>query len=139
MFEFDETFLESVGLTGLPEEQKKDFLNYAQDQLEIRIGESMSAGLSEEQLLEFEHIIDNDADTINGLIEKYGNYHEDTMYQNIKRNTGAEEDDAQLMADYVTAKWLDDNCPHYRKIIEDSIESLRSEIREQRDVILAAK
>ncbi len=139
MFKFDNRFLESVGLTDLPEAQKEDFLQYAQDQLEIRIGEKMSEGLSEEQLDEFERIIDNDADTMSGLLEGFGDYKSDEVYQTLKRNTGAEDDDATLLSDYVTAKWLDANCPQYQQIIQDSLSSLQDEIREQKDAILAAE
>ena len=42
MFQFDESFLEQVGLSNMPQEQKETFLQYAQDQLEVRIGEKMS-------------------------------------------------------------------------------------------------
>ena len=30
MFQFDESFLETVGLSGMPEEEKENFLQYAQ-------------------------------------------------------------------------------------------------------------
>lgn len=139
MFKFDESFLENVGLTDLPEEQKKAFLDYAQDQLEIRIGEAMCEKLSDEQLDEFERIIDNDNDTMMNLLKGYGDYHNDEVYQTLKKNTGAEDDDPHLMSDYVTAKWLDNNCPHYQQIIRDSIVALQSEISEQKEAILAAE
>ena len=139
MYNFSDTFLESVGLSSLPESQKAGFLEYAQDQFETRIGKKMSEGLSEEQLDEFERIIDNDADTMSGLLEGFGDYKSDEVYQTLKRNTGAEDDDATLLSDYVTAKWLDANCPQYQQIIQDSLSSLQDEIREQKDAILAAE
>lgn len=56
--EFDENFLAEMGLTAMPEEQKKDFLAYVQEELEIRIGERISKGLSEVQLNEFDMLTD---------------------------------------------------------------------------------
>ena len=56
MYKFDDSVLESVGLGSMPAEQKDAFLQYAQDQLEVRIGEKMSEGLTEAQLDEFEKI-----------------------------------------------------------------------------------
>ena len=56
MYKFDDNFLESVGLGSMPAEQKDAFLQYAQDQLEMKIGEKMSEGLSNEQLDEFERL-----------------------------------------------------------------------------------
>ena len=56
--EFNEEFLAEVGLSAMPEDQKKDFLEYVQEQLEIRIGERISKGMTEAQLDEFDAITD---------------------------------------------------------------------------------
>ena len=139
MFKFDNRFLDSVGLADLPDSQREAFLQYAQDQLEIRIGESMSESLNDDQLSEFERIIDNDPATLQGLLDSYGDYQNDEVYQTLKRNTGAQDGDASLLSDYVTAKWLNQNCPQYQQIIKDSLADLQDEIREQKDAILAAE
>ncbi|MBQ9019808.1 hypothetical protein IJ096_00550 [Candidatus Saccharibacteria bacterium] len=54
--QFDDEFLEKVGLGALPEERKADFLEYLQESLEIRVGQRMSEGMSDAQLLEFDEI-----------------------------------------------------------------------------------
>ncbi len=56
--EFDEKFLADMGLSAMPEDQKRDFLAYVQEELEIRIGERISRGLSPAQLAEFDAITD---------------------------------------------------------------------------------
>ena len=56
--EFNEQFLQEMGLSAMPEEQKQKFLDYIQEELEIRIGERISRGLTEEQLNEFDMIED---------------------------------------------------------------------------------
>jgi protein-tyrosine-phosphatase len=56
--QFDETFLADVGLSAMPAEVKKEFLEFVQEELEIRIGERISRGLTEEQLSEFDTITD---------------------------------------------------------------------------------
>ena len=56
--EFDEKFLQEMGLSAMPEDQKQQFLAYVQEELEIRIGERISKGLSEAQLSEFDAITD---------------------------------------------------------------------------------
>lgn len=55
---FDENFLQEMGLSAMPEEQKQKFLDYIQNELEIRIGERISRGLTEVQLAEFDKITD---------------------------------------------------------------------------------
>lgn len=56
--EFNEDFLIEMGLAAMPEEQKQDFLAYVQEELEVRIGEKISKGLTEVQLNEFDMITD---------------------------------------------------------------------------------
>ena len=58
--QFDDKFLQEMGLQAMPEEQKKAFLAYAQEELEVRIGERISKGLTEVQLNEFDLITDTD-------------------------------------------------------------------------------
>lgn len=55
---FDEKFLQEMGLSAMPEDQKQDFLDYIQEELEVRIGERISRGLTEIQLNEFDLITD---------------------------------------------------------------------------------
>ena len=56
--QFDEQFLAEMGLSAMPEEQKQKFLDYVQEELEVRIGERISKGLTETQLNEFDLIND---------------------------------------------------------------------------------
>jgi hypothetical protein len=136
MYKFDDRFLEEVGLANLPAEQKQSFLDYAQDQLEVRIGEKMSEGMTEDQIVEFEKIIDNDKQTVDGLLAGYGDYKSDEIYQRLLQN-GADEN--EIVNDYVTAKWLNANCPQYTQIIEDTLADLKNEISANKDAILAGE
>ena len=54
--EFNEDFLKEMGLSAMPADQKAKFLEYAQRELEIRIGERIAKGLTEQQLAEFDSI-----------------------------------------------------------------------------------
>ena len=56
--DFDEKFLQEMGLSAMPEDEKQKFLDYIQEELEVRIGERISRGLSEPQLNEFDMITD---------------------------------------------------------------------------------
>ena len=56
--EFDDKFLQEMGLSAMPEDEKQKFLDYIQEELEVRIGERISRGLSETQLNEFDMITD---------------------------------------------------------------------------------
>ena len=56
--EFDKKFLQEMGLSAMPEDEKQRFLDYIQEELEVRIGERISRGLTEVQLNEFDMITD---------------------------------------------------------------------------------
>lgn len=56
--EFDDKFLQEMGLMAMPEDERQKFLDYIREELEIRIGERISRGLTEAQLNEFDAITD---------------------------------------------------------------------------------
>lgn len=58
MFNLDEDFLQSLGLGGLPDDQKQAFLQHLYEELELRVGTRLSEGMSDDQLAEFEKLID---------------------------------------------------------------------------------
>ncbi len=57
--QFDENFLKEMGLQAMPEDKKQDFLNYIQEELEVRIGQRIAKGLTEAQLQEFDSLTDH--------------------------------------------------------------------------------
>jgi succinate dehydrogenase flavin-adding protein (antitoxin of CptAB toxin-antitoxin module) len=101
MYQFDDKFLEAVGLTALPEDQKRAFLENAQDQFEVRVGEKMNAQMTDEQVAEFEKIIDNDEETIKRWLSNLGDYRSDEIYQRIASRS---EDESDRVKNYVSAK-----------------------------------
>lgn len=56
--EFDEKFLQEMGLSAMPEDEKQRFLDYVREELEVRIGERIARGLTEIQLNQFDMITD---------------------------------------------------------------------------------
>ncbi len=95
--EFDEKFLREVGLSVMPEAQKQAFLDYAKFELEVRVGEEIAAGMTEEKMREFE----------------------------------------AAKTDEEAEKWLNENKPNYREIIEKTIKEFKEEISRNREQILA--
>lgn len=73
--QFDETFLQEMGLTAMPEDQKQAFLDYVREELEVRIGERISKGLTEAQLAEFD-AIENQAEATAWLEKNRPDYRE---------------------------------------------------------------
>jgi hypothetical protein len=135
MFQFNDEFLKSVGLEELPEDQKQDFLEYAQEQFETRIGEAMMSKLTEAQQDEFDKISSDDPEAIQNVLNRYADYENDFTYRRLIKN-GADEQQAK--SDFAVVKWLDENFPNYSEEINNILADLQSEIYEQKEKILAA-
>ena len=86
-----------MGLSAMPEGQKQAFLNYIQEELDVRIGERIAKGLTEEQLREFD----------------------------------------QLKTPAESAKWLEENRPDFREIVDCTIEEMKQAIVKNRDRLLS--
>lgn len=54
--QFDENFLEEMNLGSMPDEQKRRFLIYLQEELEVKIGERISEGVPEWKLEQFDAV-----------------------------------------------------------------------------------
>lgn len=54
----DDQFMNEVGLADMPAAERSAFMVHAEDELEVRVGRTISQDLSEEQLSEFDAIID---------------------------------------------------------------------------------
>ena len=59
----DEEFMREVGLGEMPEAEKQAFMQHAQEELEVRVGHHVGAGLTDQQMAEFEAIEDIDEAT----------------------------------------------------------------------------
>lgn len=65
----NEKFMQEVGLGAMPEAERKAFMNHAEEELEVRVGQGIGEFLTEELLVEFEGIDDLDAAAV--WLEKY--------------------------------------------------------------------
>jgi len=137
MFQLDDKFLEDIGLSALPDEQKKPFLQHIYSELEMRVGQRLSDGMSDEQLEEFGSIIDRDNDVIGNWLEKYApNYYNDETFLKLQETTGLDVNDPSLRADYAATKWLGVNRPDYRTVVAEIMDNLKQEVISNRDIIL---
>lgn len=137
MFQLDEKFLKELGLDQLPEEQRKPFLQHIYSELELRVGERLSQGMSEAQLDEFANIIDKTPGAVEGFLAKYApNYQQEPMFQRLLQASGAAADDTRLRDEFAATKWLEVNRPDYRDVVAAVMNELKKEIIANRDAIL---
>jgi hypothetical protein len=137
MFQLDDKFLEEIGLNALPEEQKKPFLQHIYDELELRVGTKLSEGMTDEQLEEFESIIDRKDSVVVDWLGKYApEYMNDETFKQLLEATGLGQDDINAKAEYAATKWLEINRPNYRDVVALVLEDLKKEVSANREVIL---
>src|SRR5690606_24369294 len=97
MFQLNDEFLKELGLDRLPEEQRKPFLEHIYSELELRVGERLSQGLSDVQLDEFANIIDKVPGAVDAFLAQHApNFTEDPIFQRLVQTTGVPADDARL-------------------------------------------
>jgi hypothetical protein len=138
MFQLDDKFLEEVGLAGMPDEQKKPFLQHIYDELELRVGTKLSEGMSDGQLEEFESIIDRKDDIVTAwLAEHVPDYYNDQAFGRIQQATGLDVNDPGLRAEYTATKWLEVNRPDYRDVVASVLAELKKEIGGNKDALLS--
>jgi len=139
MFQLDDKFLDEVGLSSLPDDQKKAFLQHTYDELELRVGTKLSDGMSDDQLEEFESIIDRKDEVVKDWLSKYApEYHNDESFARIQQATGLDVNDPGLRAEYAATKWLEVNRPDYRDVVASVLDALKQEISGSREAILGA-
>ena len=139
MFQLDDKFLQDIGLGDLPEDQRKAFLQHIYDELELRVGTQLSEGMSDEQLEQFESIIDKNQGVIEGWIAQYApDYYNDPAFQRLQQATGLDANDPNLRDEFVATKWLEVNRPDYREVVASVLEALKQEIKANREAILGA-
>jgi len=137
MFQLDEKFLQDIGLNDLPEEQKKPFLQHIYDELELRVGTKLSEGMSDEQLSEFEAIIDHKEEVVTAWLQKYSaDYRNDPIFMQLQKVMQVDIEDLNLRSEYAATKWLEINRPDYKSVVSQVLEGIKQEINSNKTSIL---
>lgn len=140
MFQLDDDFLKELGLDQLPDDQKRAFLDHIYSELELRVGVRLSDGLSDQQLEEFESFVDRHDEKVRDWVAKNAaDYMNDPSYQQLKQNAPEGTDEAMLLAEYASLRWLSMNRPNYRDVVAQVLDELKREITSNRDAILGTE
>jgi len=135
MFTLDKEFLEGLGVDDMPEAEMKAFLGHLQEEMEVRVGERMSAGMNEAQVEEFEKIIDGDRAVIDAVLTTTGDYRDSADYKKLVDASGLSDGSPELLGEYASLIWLRKNCPQYTEIVQNVIMELKEEIKTGKDRI----
>jgi hypothetical protein len=137
MFKLDDNFLEELGLGALPPEQKQAFLQHIYSELEMRVGERLTEGMSDELLDEFGYFVDMNQDGMSKWFEEnLPDYRERDDFKQLK-DSNAQAPENAVMSEYGAMKWLQLNRPDYPQVVAAVLEELKTEIRANREAILS--
>ncbi len=137
MIKLDNQFLEDAGLGDLPAEERRDFLQYVYNELEIRVGQELASTMTLEQLQEFQAISNMDSSfIIRWLGQNVPDYRSDADFIAIKERTGYDVNDLRLLTDYASNRWLAMNRPDYQQLVQSHVGKLQQEILQNRDKLL---
>ncbi|GHU08343.1 hypothetical protein FACS189431_4420 [Alphaproteobacteria bacterium] len=136
-FKLDNQFLVDLGLGDLPEDQKKAFLQHIYSELEIRVGEKLTQGMSDAMLDEFGYFVDKNLDQMKAWLAAHvPDYTAQPDYQKLQQRA-VDTDEATLLSEYGAMKWLQLNRPDYPKVVAATLEELKKEITSNKDKILS--
>lgn len=137
MFQLDDNFLQDVGLSGLPEDQKQAFLQHIYEELELRVGTKLSEGLNEQQMSEFESFVDQNEDKVrNWFNENMPDYASRQDFVQLSEAAPDNTPELAILCEYGSLKWLELNRPDYRQVVAEELETLKNEIRSNSSAIL---
>lgn len=131
MFEIDDNFFIEAGISNLPPAEMQAFKAHVQEEIEIRVGERISDGITTEKMQEFEHIIDDIPGYIESWVTKYApSFREDALYQTLMNEKDDELTEADLLSEYASMKWLQINRPDFTQIIAEVMNEMKHELRD---------
>ena len=136
MIKVDDRFLAEVGLQNLPEPQRTAFITEIQGELENRVGEKMSEGMTPEQLEEFDGIMQKDRNTMIKFLTKLGDYRQDDIYKNLLQKYNTTEGTLEILGEYLSVKWIQLNRPDYARVAQDIESEFKQEIIKAHDEIM---
>lgn len=134
MLKIDSQFLEEVGAGRLEGEQRDNYQAKLQEELEIRVGEKMSEGMTEEQIAEFDGIMNGDRGVMIRALAKLGDYQSDEIYQKLLKKYGVEQGTMDILSEFLSIKWVKENRPDYAEITKAVFEQLKNEVKAKNSV-----
>lgn len=119
----NEELIQELGLEALTPEQQQRII----DELNMRVGEAIIGDLTEEQVAEYEAIIDGDQEVITNWLQANDPGYADTIaYQQL--GEGFDEDPDKVPADkvYASMAWIEKNNPNLGQMVA----GIKAELKE---------
>lgn len=108
--------------------------NLMYEEMELRVGMSLSEGMTDLQLEEFEALIDRDRDLLSAWLRRNSpDFEHDPKFKLMESALPSTIDPLDLVAEYAATKWLELNRPDYREVVEATKAQLTAELKRYTD------
>jgi len=120
----DEQIVEQLGIADLPDDEKTEVINIAQ----VRIGEAVSEELTDEQLAEYQAIIDgNDDVTVAWLEKNVPSYKDEAIFQAFEEGFESDPERNDPKKLFASIAWVQLTVPHIQDIVAKAIDDYKQE------------
>lgn len=139
MFEVDDKMLDELGLSTLTGSARNQFKEYVKTTLQERVGDKLTANMPEATLDEFGYFMDGNVEKMKEWLSQHvPDYASDPNYIEFKQHNPTATE-ADILSTYGSLAWLQVNRPDYSEVVRETLEEIKKEIRDNKDVILSAK
>jgi hypothetical protein len=120
----DDQIIEQLGIQDVPEDEQTEIINEAQ----VRIGEAISEKLTDDQLNEYQAIIDGNEAVISAWLEKnIPEYKDEPVYKSFVEGleTDSEKNSPEKL--FTNLAWIQLTVPDIQMVVAEAIEAFKQE------------
>ena len=122
-----EDLITELGIEGLEPEKQLRIV----DELNMRVGEAIMSGLSEDQIAEYEAIINGEQDVISSWLASNDPGYEDTIaYQQLAEGVASDPDKVPADKVYASMAWIEKNNPN----LSDTVTAIKADLKANLDL-----
>jgi hypothetical protein len=120
----DEQIITQLGIADLPDQEQEAIINEA----ELRIGEKVSEQLNNEQLSEYDSIINNDEHVIDSWLDQNVPFYEqEPAYQAFLEGVDDDPEKNNPKKLFATVAWVQLTVPNFQEVVTEVLETYKLE------------
>jgi len=121
----DEQIIAQLGIEQLPEDEKEAIVAEAQG----RIGEAVSEHLTDDQLAEYQAIIDGNDEVIAAWLEKnVPDYKNEAVYQSFAEEANSDPEHNDPAKLFASIAWVQLSVPQIQDVVAVSLDDFKQEL-----------
>ncbi len=124
----EDQLIEQLGIGSLPQERQAEIL----EELNFKIGQAISADYTEQQINEYEAIVNDEHDVIDAWLAQYvPDYKESPVYKEIAASYDDDPEHINPAKVFASLAWSQLNSPNAKEIVDQTIEDFKKELAAQ--------